>query len=128
MEADDDVRSMFDSTYLGSWDLEGQDRVVTITKVVGGEVISDKGKARKPIVSFKENPKALVLNKTNMRAIKAMYGSFKARAWLGKQITLYPTRCMVGAEEKDCIRVRPNKPTSGKATGVPQEREPGSDE
>lgn len=110
--ATDDVRGMFDSPYLGAWDLQGRDVVVTIRDVVQGELgkagTSKKDKA--PIVYFEGKEKGMVFNKTNMKTVAAIYGSFKRTEWLGKSITLFPTTTSKGGEIVDCIRVRPNAP------------------
>ncbi len=115
---DDDVRLMFDSKFIGAWDLMGQDVTVTIAKVVGGVVEGEKGRRdRAPLVSLKGWDKPLVLNKTNMKTVGAMYG-FKVKDWVGKRVTLYATTCQgKGGGIVDCIRMRPQVPAR---PGVPQ--------
>jgi hypothetical protein len=114
---------MFDSAYVGNWDLQGRDLVVTIARIVPGELAkagtSKKDKA--PIVFFKGKEKGMVLNKTNMKIIGGIVGSFKVKDWLGHAITLYPTTCQFGPNTVDCIRVRPQAPKgrNGKATAPP---------
>lgn len=124
-----DIRRMFDDRYLGSWDLEGGDRVATIVRVEQGELEGEKGrKDLKPLVYIQESKKALVLNKTNMHTIAKLYG-YDASKWTGKQVMLYPTQTQVGRETKDCIRVRPQRPKPQRAAGAPPPppREPGDD-
>jgi hypothetical protein len=108
----DDVRQMFDSNYIGAWDLQGKDATVTIARVTPGELAkagtSKKDKA--PIIYFEGKDKGLVLNKTNMKIIAGIYGSFKVKEWIGKPITIYPTTCQFGPNTVDCIRVRPSAP------------------
>ena len=115
---DDDLRTMFDSRYIGAWDLRGQDVTVTIAKVVGGVVEGEKGrKDRAPLIWLKGWEKPLICNKTNMKTLGAMYG-FKASALIGKRATLYATTCQGKAGGMvDCIRIRPKVPTH---PGVPQ--------
>ena len=110
-----DYRAMFDSEYVGAWDLPpGKDVVVTIASVSKGEVTGQGGrKARKPIVKFVGREKGLLANKTNARAIAGMYGNDTA-AWVGKRVALYATRTMMGSEEVDCVRVRPTIPKGQK--------------
>ncbi len=107
--ANDDVRQMFDSAYVGAWDLQGKDVTVTIARVVPGELAkagtSKKDKA--PIMYFEGREKGMVLNKTNMRIIASIYGGFKVRQWIGKPITLFATTCQFGPNTVDCIRIRP---------------------
>jgi hypothetical protein len=113
---------MFDSAYVGNWDLLGRDLVVTIARIVPGELAkagtSKKDKA--PIVFFEGKEKGMVLNKTNMKIIGGIVGSFKVKDWLGHAITLYPTTCQFGPNTVDCIRVRPQAPkVRNKATAPP---------
>jgi hypothetical protein len=105
-----DYRTMFDSEYLGSWDLAGADRTVTIDRVEAGELTGQGGRrARKPIVYFRGKKKGLALNKTNAKVIAALFGA-DTKNWIGKLIAIYPTRTQFGAEQVDCIRVRPTIP------------------
>lgn len=115
-------RAMFDTNYVGVWDLDGNDRIVTITKVEPGKVGGQQGRKaeRKPIVHFKELDAPLVCNVTNARTIAGMYGT-DVRAWAGKRVTLYPTTTTFGRETVDCIRVRPTPP-KGPPTEGPRSR------
>ena len=110
--ANEDVRQMFDSAYVGNWDLQGRDVVVVIARIVPGELAkagtSKKDKA--PIIFFEGREKGMVLNKTNMKIIGGIVGSFKVKDWIGHAITLYPTTCQFGPNTVDCIRVRPVAP------------------
>ena len=106
--AQDDVRQMFDSAYIGAWDLGGREVTVKIARIVPGELAkagtSKKDKA--PIVYFDGKEKGMVLNKTNMRTIASLAGSFKVKAWVGLDITLYATTTNFGPNVVDCIRVK----------------------
>ena len=109
--ASTDYRSMFDSEYLGAWDLLGKDVTVTVDRVAAGTLTGAGGrKSKKPLVFFVGKEKALALNKTNAKIIAAMYGTDTAE-WAGKKITIYPTRTEMAGETVDCIRVRPGVPT-----------------
>lgn len=108
-DEDVDVRSMYDSEYVAAWDLQGKDQVVTIAKVIPGE-FSKSGTSKKdhaPIVFFEGRAKGMVVNKTNRKTIGGIVGSFKAKAWVGAKITIFPTTCAFGPNIVDCIRVRP---------------------
>lgn len=97
---------MFPSQYLSAIDLRGQDVEVQISAVSFGDLQMVGGaKARKPVMSFQGKQKRLVLNKTNAESIAAQYGT-KAEAWVGKKITIYPTRTRFGSKVVDCIRVK----------------------
>lgn len=109
-----DYRSMYDSDYLGHWDLQGRDVTVTIRKVEAGTLVGAQGrKAKKPVVFFEGKEKGMALNKTNGKAIAGMYGP-DTSAWVGKKITIYPTQTQFGPETVDCIRVRPTAPKEKK--------------
>lgn len=109
--------AMFDSDWLRHCDLEGGPKTVTIVKVEQGELRNGKSKSRKPAVYFKEFQKPLGLNKTNGKAIAALYTN-QTEQWVGRQVELYQARTTFGSDEVDCIRVRP-APTNGKATPPP---------
>jgi hypothetical protein len=111
-----DYRAMFDSEYLYAWDLQGHEVTVTIEKVVAGTLTGQGGrKTKKPLVFFKGKEKALGLNKTNGKIICGMYGA-DTKNWIGKQVTLYPTKTEMAGETVDCIRIKPGVPT-----GKPEE-------
>jgi hypothetical protein len=106
-----DYMTMFDSEYIGAWDLNGRDVVVTISRVQGMTITGEGGKKnKKPVIWFEGKEKGAIVNKTNAKAIAGMYGRDTAQ-WIGKRITLYPTQTQVGSETKECIRVRPTPPT-----------------
>lgn len=92
----DRLAKYVDSEYLGSGQLElDEDYVLTIDKLWQGR-ISTGGKAEQQIViSFKERTingvevKPMILNATNRRTLKTLYGSDSADALEGKQIIIY---------------------------------------
>ena len=108
-----DYRGMYDRDYIGAWDLQGRDVVVTIARVEAKELVSQGNrKNKKPVVYFDGTEKGLALNKTNGKAIAGMYGT-KTEDWIGRKITIYATRTQMGGEEVDCVRVRPTPPADG---------------
>jgi hypothetical protein len=97
---------MFPSEYVSALEFKGKDVRLTITAVARTELtLRGGGKKIRPVLTFQETPKKLVLNPTNAESIAEMYGT-KAESWIGKQITLYPTTTKFGREMVDCIRVR----------------------
>jgi hypothetical protein len=129
-----DVRAMYDKTFLYSYDLQGRDITVVISKVVAGKVVGEGGKeSKKPVIYFRGKEKGLALCITNARTIAAMYGGFDADKWIGKAITLFPTTTQFGPRTVDCIRIRPTKPGKGAPVdetpdAVQPEREAGADD
>lgn len=111
-----DYRTLYDAEYVGAWDLTGpdgrpRDVTVTIARVKAGRVVGEGGRsASKPILYFSGSDKGLICNKTNGRVIAGLYGP-DVRAWVGRRITLYPTRVRGPAgDEVDAVRVRPTVP------------------
>lgn len=108
-------KTMMDRDKLHACDLGGVDRVVTIEKVEQAEVQNATKKTKKPQVTFKGQPKPLVLNATNAKTIAKMYGPM-TEDWIGKRVTLYATTTEMGGETVECIRLRPNIPSEPKRT------------
>ena len=81
--------NMFPGKYIRSTEFNGKDVTLTITAVVLEDLPDDKGGNKKRgIVSFKETPKALVINRTNATSIKNMFGP-ETDKWAGRRITLF---------------------------------------
>jgi hypothetical protein len=123
-------RSFTDREYIYSYDLGGQDRTLTIERVVGATLVGDKGKkSKKPVIFFKETKtdpdtgkkKGLALNATNGKSIAALYGN-DTDAWAGKRITLYATTTEMGGETVECIRVRKSIPQASVTRGNGQKQ------
>lgn len=115
--ANDDIRSMYDKPLIGAWDLDGRDVTLTIRKVEAKKLKSAKGEETKPIVYFERTNKGFVLNVTNREIVAGLYG-YKTSAWIGKQITIYPTQTSVGGKVVDTIRVRPTVPKGKQSESI----------
>jgi hypothetical protein len=99
-----DFDRLFASKYLKAGEFQKRDVTLTISGVRLEELDGAKGKEMKAIVSFRETPKQLVLNKTNGLSLKAMFGR-ETDQWTGKRVTLYPAE--IKFEDSDlAIRVR----------------------
>ena len=87
---------------------EGQD-IKVIIEGVRKATAKDKGQdgkpLDKPIASIKGKEKQWVLNKTNAKTIRRIYGN-EMDAWTGKEITIYRTTCNAFGKTVACIRVR----------------------
>ncbi len=88
--------------HLAAEDLTG-DTLVTIesafmTKV--GEKREDKG-----AVKFKEFSRAMVINRTNVKRLIDLLGG-ETDAWVGKQITIYPSETDFAGKTVPCLRVK----------------------
>ena len=99
-------RLMYPSEYLNAADLMGKEVQVVIEKVEIEEVPGADGKkAPKPVLHAKGAKKRLPLPKCCARAIAGKYGNDTAD-WIGKKITLFPTRCMAFGQDVECVRVK----------------------
>lgn len=105
------IALLFPSRYLCAADLRGKDVTVVIESIAPRDelVRIGGGKEHKPVMKFKGKEKALVLNRTNAKAIAKLYGN-EVLAWIGKSITIYPTTATFGKEQVEAIRVRPRTP------------------
>lgn len=139
-DPNDDIRLLYESTWLSAPDLRGRDVTLTIARVKGGEVIGEKGKKnKKAIVYWLEKArdgseiKPMPLNKTNLKTVQSIYGTgFSIKALVGKRVTLYPTTTQMGGQTVDCVRIRPVKPGDKKPNEAPPDvdggnREPGEE-
>ena len=96
------IDQLYPSRFLRCSDLNGQSMRVVIKSIsredVGGE--------QKIVLSFANGAKALILNKTNARAIAKALGCDDTKDWRGKSITLVPAVTDFKGDTVDCIRVR----------------------
>lgn len=103
-----------DHDYLGAWDFEDGERVVTIDRVEQGLIDRQRPgeKAeRVPLMYLRELDRPMVLNSTNGMMIRMLYGTSDTRAWAGKPIAL-TTGLTTDKQGHPClgIRVSPKRP------------------
>lgn len=137
-------RKFFEEKYLGAWVMDdaGRDLTVEIERIEIEEVFNPdtNKKDKKPVIYFKGKRKGMVFNKTNCRAVAALYGD-NTDEWKGKRITLCAKTVPVGREERRAIRIReqapqpqsqqpPHDPETGEVPGGAHEPqpEPGSED
>lgn len=78
------------SRFLKSAEFNGRDVTFTIAEVALEELErDDNSKETKGIVTFRETPKMLLLNRTNSTCLKEMFG-VETDAWRGKRVTFFP--------------------------------------
>ena len=97
----------FPSIYLKSQDLDGDDRTLTIKSLERKEF--DDG--LKPVLSFEEIDKRLILNRTNFKTIEELHGANTA-GWIGQHIALYATEVDFRGNSTLAIRVRLKAPAA----------------
>lgn len=114
---------LFASDYLSAVEFKGRDVTLTISSIKFETLVMEGGiKKISPVVCFERTSKKFVLNKTNQGTIADLHGT-AAEHWVGKTVTLYPTKTKFGRETKDCIRVRDTRP-KGPPTESPGFPEP----
>ena len=109
--------------YISAGELPADvDQVVTIDRIVTGDVTGEGGKITTTgPLHFKGWAKAMVLNSGNGKTIRKLYGK-DDDAWIGKSISLYRSTTKVGGDpDVPCIRVRPAVPKTGRADPQPNE-------
>jgi hypothetical protein len=112
------IDQLYPSRFLRCADLNGKPMRVTIA----GLKREDVGGEAKVIVSFTNGVKALILNKTNAKAIAKVLGD-ETTGWRGKAITLVPAQVDFRGDIVDAIRVRAVPPQQS-STEPPSEVSP----
>jgi hypothetical protein len=93
--------------HLEAADLGDSDVVVTI-KDIGFAIVGSE-QVRKGILQFEEMPRGMVLNRTNLKRVVAMYGS-ETDEWKGKKLALYASETDFAGKTVPCIRIREKVP------------------
>lgn len=108
-------KKFMDKNYLGSWDVEGNDLVLTI-KSVGVESINNPTGTDedKLVMRFVEDYKPMILNSTNCKAIEKATGTPDIDKWAGNKISIFTTKIIAFGEETDALRIRNYKPVEAK--------------
>ncbi len=99
------IHKLFPSRWLTAADLDSRDWKMTVIGLKIENIGQPPKNEDKPILYFKGTEKAMVLNKTNGMLISSQHGP-ETDNWMGKVITLYPTRVKAFGGLHDCIRVR----------------------
>ena len=109
------LASMYDqSKFLRAEDLT-QDKVLRIKSVTEELVGQGADQEKKLVVWFTNNPKGLVLNRTNNRTIRGVYGDDVA-GWIGKLIVVFPTQAEFRGRLVGALRVRIPPPKQAKTS------------
>ena len=101
------------SKFLRAEDL-AQDKVLRI-KSVTEELVGQGAQQKKLVVWFTNDPKGLVLNRTNNRTIRGAYGDDVA-GWIGKLIVVFPTQADFRGRPVGALRVRIPPPKQAKTS------------
>jgi hypothetical protein len=96
------ANEFFQGRYFKVGDLEGGERTLEISGVERAEFGDDI----KPALLFKDEKKALVLNKTNMEMVVELAGTPSMDNWSGIRISLFPDTVRFNGAKVPCIRVK----------------------
>lgn len=130
LTGDERLGQMRDSEYLGAEDIDDDvEPVLTIDALWNGMVTLQRGKENKDVLSFKEERvpgimqvRPLIINSTNRKTLRKLFGDAKADTLVGKQIQLYIDHKVRDPQDggfTDGIRIRPYKPRVKKEAPVP---------
>jgi hypothetical protein len=113
------VDQLYPSRFLRCADLDGKPMRVTID----GLRREDIGGETKVVLSFTNGAKALILNKTNGKAIAKALGN-ETTTWRGKDIMLVPAQVDFRGDIVDAIRIRPAPARSPQSPEPPPSEAP----
>ena len=97
---------------------DGRPVSLTIRGVTEETVAGPRGESQKVVVSFRERPKKLILNKTNARALAKVLGP-ETDAWPGASVVLGVEPVKVGKQTVPSIRVK--SATAARPTAAQQQ-------
>jgi hypothetical protein len=104
-------KNNFDYQYLGGYSIEGEDKTLTIKKVVTEKVQGTSGRAEDcMVIYFEEESKGMICNKTNAKTITKVHGTPYIEEWTGKKIVLGTEKVSAFGETTDALRIRAYKP------------------
>lgn len=110
-------KKLFNPDYIGAYILSpGEEKTVSITKVVREMVTGQNGKKEECTVAYLLNEKPFILNRTNCKIISKIYGSPYIEDWGGKSITIYAAKVNAFGEEVEALRIRQKAPAPPKLT------------
>lgn len=95
-----DWDELYPGRFLKAGELLGRKVVLTIADVDLEELQGDSGKKVKGVITFRDTPKQLALNRTNGTCLREMFGR-KIPDWIGKRIAIFPGEW----NGEPCIRI-----------------------
>jgi hypothetical protein len=114
---------LFPSRYFKATDLPPAGLPVRIEDVIRERIGQDQ--KDKPIITFANQTKALVMNATNYDSIAEILGDGNTDNWAGRTVVLYPDRTPFSGKMTPCVRVKKyQKPAAVAAKPRPTEIDP----
>lgn len=119
-----------ESEYLGAEDIDdGVEPVLTISRLWYGRVTLQRGKENKDVLVFQEESvpgirqvRPLIVNSTNRKTLRKLFGDAKAATLTGQKIQLYVDHNVRDPQDggvTDGIRIRPHKPRIQRQKPIP---------
>lgn len=96
------MNEMYPSLYFNATDLDVEKSLVIVSFQM--VPMGNTGKP-KPVIRFLGEDKALVLNKTNTKALAGVFGD-DSDCWVGKGVVLFRDRTRFQGNIVDCLRLR----------------------
>lgn len=130
LTGDERLGQMRESEYLGAEDIDdGVEPILTISGLWNGMVTLQRGKENKDVLTFAEERvpgimqvRPMIVNSTNRKVLRKLFGDAKASTLTGKQIQLYIDHKVRDPQDggyTDGIRIRPFKPRVQQRPPVP---------
>lgn len=116
------VSDVFPSKFIAAADLQGQNVKVTVARVELEKI----GEDTKPVIYFQGKQKGLVCNKTNCKAIAAIYGD-ETDDWVGGELVLFPIMTDYQGKPVEAVRVRAPQPKDRAAPRPPVQQASGDE-
>lgn len=113
------MNEMFGGDFLKSEDFKGRDVTLTIAGIKMESIGGDGEKPKeKPVMTFRETDKRLVLNKTNAGVLAKFYGD-DTNGWIAQKVTLFVQQVQFRGKWQDGIRVRAGANGAEKLAAAP---------
>lgn len=130
LTGDERLGQMRESEYLGAEDIDdGTEPILTINGLWYGQVTLQRGKEYKDVLSFAEERvpgimqvRPLIVNSTNRKTLRKLFGDAKASTLVGQKIQLYIDHKVRDPQDgglTDGIRIRSFKPRVQQQEPVP---------
>jgi hypothetical protein len=113
-------KALVNPHYIGAYSLNpGEERIVTIEKVVREMVKGPEGKEEECTVAHLKREKPFILNKTNCKIIAKVYGTPYIEDWSGKSIKIYAAKVKAFGDMVDALRIKAEIPKVEKPNLTP---------
>lgn len=116
MDANTTIDEIFPSKWLKPSDLGSNARVAIIAKI-DYEIVGTE-REKKPVLSFQNSTKRLILNKTNAQTLANLYGR-EVLGWVGKKVILYVAEVQFRGVPTLAVRIKEEVPSAPKVENKP---------